>query len=119
MLSRFLEMLTGSSSEVSKLHLWLSSIKLEIQGSLGTRSLPFIPLSLSVSVSALRHYEMCNYTHTKATAFHATSIGFGAERMKGGIERKTKRRKEIGLVTIFHVTGVIDNVEPGQGSLIW
>ncbi len=30
-----------------------------------------------------------------------------------------EKKEEIGLVTIFHVTGIIDNFEPGQGSLIW
>ena len=62
------------------------------------------------------------YSHK--TAFHAISaIGLGSEREWKESRKKDKRRKrareEIGLVAIFHVTGIIDNFESGQGSLIW
>lgn len=75
---------------------------------------------------------MCNYIHTKATAFHAISaIIYSSERIKRGqkntrvkgktkeLKKRKKGRQEIGLVTIFYVTGVIDNLEPRQGRLIW
>lgn len=79
----------------SKLHLWFSSIKLEIQGTLGTRSLP---LSLSVSVSAMHHYEMCNYTHTKATRHFIYQLQQWenekrAEKKDKGIEGKKERER--------------------------
>lgn len=44
---------------------------------------------------------MCNYSQREA----------------GG--KREREREEIGLVTIFHVTSIMDNFEPGQGSLVW
>lgn len=41
----------------------------------------------------------------------------GRTKDKGRQEKR--EREEIGLVTIFHVTSIMDNFEPGQGSLVW
>lgn len=64
MLSHCLEMLTEWSLRASKLHLWLSSIKLETQSTLETQSPTLqlsarIPLSLSVSVCLLSVIMKC------------------------------------------------------------
>lgn len=73
------------------------------QGALGTQSFPFssspsYPLFF-IGVCLLRVIMKCAIIVTGKT--------------KDKVIQKKRGREEIGLVTIFHVTGIIDNLEPG------